>query len=459
MKNIFIIVIVLLTVSCKKKMPINYAIVSGTVSNFNSPQLIILNDDRTFIDTLKVNTENSFVDTLKVDLPNKFYLFDGSNSIPLYLSKGDNISINYDIDNFEKSIKISGNGADISNYLFQKKLKENELRGSGADIFKLNETDFKNKILKIRTVCDSLLNANQNIANSFKKLELKNNNYDYLFYLSIYKEYHAHYADLPNFEVSEGFLNDLKGISYNNVQDYLFSSPYANLVTNYYRDKATELSKKDSISEDIAFLKEAGTIKNDTIRNKMLFDNARYEITYSNDFETYYKTFMEFSSNSKNNEEITKSYNKLKSLSAGMPSPKFVNYENYNGGTTSLDELKGKYVYIDVWATWCGPCKAEIPFLKKIEEKYSKGNITFVSISVDKLKDHDKWLKMIKDKEMKGIQLFADNNWESKFVSDYLIKGIPRFILIDPNGKIVNSNAPRPSEKELIDLFNKLKIK
>ncbi len=66
---------------------------------------------------------------------------------------------------------------------------------------------------------------------------------------------------------------------------------------------------------------------------------------------------------------------------------------------------------------------------------------------------------MIVDKELGGIQVFADNDWNSKFVQDYLIKGIPRFILVDPNGDIVNSNAPRPSENELVELFEELDIK
>ncbi|VAW24000.1 hypothetical protein MNBD_BACTEROID04-1687, partial [hydrothermal vent metagenome] len=134
------------------------------------------------------------------------------------------------------------------------------------------------------------------------------------------------------------------------------------------------------------------------------------------------------------------------------------NYENFAGGTTSLDDLKGKFVYVDVWATWCGPCKREIPYLKELEGKYRGKKIEFVSISVDKSADHDKWQKMVKEKELKGIQLFSDKDWDSDFVKEYLIKGIPRFILIDPNGNIVNSNAPRPSDSKLIDLFNELKI-
>lgn len=119
-----------------------------------------------------------------------------------------------------------------------------------------------------------------------------------------------------------------------------------------------------------------------------------------------------------------------------------------------MSDLKGKYVYIDVWATWCGPCIAEIPSLKKVEEDYNNKNIQFVSISIDVEKDYEKWKTMIAEKELGGIQLMADNNWQSKFVQDYAINGIPRFILIDADGKIVSADAPRPSDPKLRTMLN-----
>lgn len=145
-------------------------------------------------------------------------------------------------------------------------------------------------------------------------------------------------------------------------------------------------------------------------------------------------------------------------LARGEISPKFVAYENFKGGATSLEDLKGKYVYIDVWATWCGPCKAEIPFLKEVEKAYHGKNIEFVSISIDEAKAHDAWKQMIEEKEMGGIQLFADKDWKSEFVQAYKINGIPRFILIDPQGNIISPDAPRPSSNDLKVLFDELKI-
>ncbi|MCH9659502.1 MAG: TlpA family protein disulfide reductase [Bacteroidetes bacterium] len=143
-------------------------------------------------------------------------------------------------------------------------------------------------------------------------------------------------------------------------------------------------------------------------------------------------------------------------LPKGAPSPTFSNYENHAGGETSLTDLQGKYVYIDVWATWCGPCKAEIPHLKKVETDYHDKNIEFVSVSIDRPKDHDKWISMVNDKELGGVQLYADNNWESKFVKDYFINGIPRFILVDPQGNIVTPDAPRPSDEKLRSMLDEL---
>ena len=151
----------------------------------------------------------------------------------------------------------------------------------------------------------------------------------------------------------------------------------------------------------------------------------------------------------------------------GSPSPTFNNYENFKGGTTSLEDLKGKYVYVDIWATWCGPCIAEIPSIKKLEAEYKDKNIQFLSISIDDAMRSGggdlevaktKWRTMVKEESLVGIHLFSDKNWESDFVKNYNIQGIPRFILIDPNGNVVDANAPRPSSKKLVELFDSLNI-
>jgi len=150
------------------------------------------------------------------------------------------------------------------------------------------------------------------------------------------------------------------------------------------------------------------------------------------------------------------------SLAKGKPSPKF-NYMNYKGGKLSLDSFKGKYVYIDVWATWCKPCLAEIPALKILEKKYHNKNIQFISLSIDDERTSgtwdnaiSKWKEMIKTKNLTGVQLFAGK--DVQFINAYQVSSIPRFILIDPKGNIVDANAPRPSDPNLEKTFNELGI-
>jgi len=150
-------------------------------------------------------------------------------------------------------------------------------------------------------------------------------------------------------------------------------------------------------------------------------------------------------------------HTRMAQFAPGKPSPKF-NYPDINGKNVSLDDLKGKYVYVDVWATWCAPCKREIPYLKELNEEYKDKDIVFVSMSIDKAEDKPKWEQMVKSKGLKGVQIFADNNWNSDFVRAYGIKGIPRFILIDKEGNIVNADALRPSNPKLKEVLNKLDI-
>ncbi len=222
----------------------------------------------------------------------------------------------------------------------------------------------------------------------------------------------------------------MDAITYTSEEDYKFSSSYKSLVQNHYNSRAAEMAKDDdSIDQDIAMLKVGGTIESQIIKNDLLFKAARFGITYTDKIEEFYAAYKAAgSTNEKNNTNIEKSYNTLKKLAKGSTSPKFVNYENNAGGTTSLDDLKGKYVYVDVWATWCGPCKAEIPFLKKVEKQYHNKNIEFISISIDVAKDHQKWKDMVKDKELGGIQLFADKDWKSQFIEDYLKSEITNYV-------------------------------
>lgn len=135
-----------------------------------------------------------------------------------------------------------------------------------------------------------------------------------------------------------------------------------------------------------------------------------------------------------------------KATAAGGQAVNFT-YPDVNGKQVSLSDFKGKVVLVDVWATWCGPCKGEIPHLKKLEKEMHGQDVLFLSVSVDEQKDHQKWKDFIASEELGGVQLFA-SGW-SDIAKFYNIKGIPRFMVFDKKGNIVSTDAPRPSNKEL----------
>jgi len=125
--------------------------------------------------------------------------------------------------------------------------------------------------------------------------------------------------------------------------------------------------------------------------------------------------------------------------------------------TTTLEELlaqyKGKFVLIDLWASWCGPCLREMPHLKQLEETYSKDKIAFIGISLDK--ETESWRKRMR---IEGIE--TSNNYlmlnanKTSFCKRYDVNAMPRYMLVDPNGKIINDNTPLPSNPELVAVID-----
>ena len=149
-------------------------------------------------------------------------------------------------------------------------------------------------------------------------------------------------------------------------------------------------------------------------------------------------------------ESINASYAKWELLKKGKKAPNF-EYEALNGEKVSLSSLKGSVVYVDVWATWCGPCIAEFPSYKALKKRLKDAkDVKWLYVSVDDAKDKEKWVKFLAKNELDGIQLFSGSGWETEITELYQIRGIPRYILVDKEGNIHSANAPRPSSGDLI---------
>lgn len=141
--------------------------------------------------------------------------------------------------------------------------------------------------------------------------------------------------------------------------------------------------------------------------------------------------------------------NTIGSLAKGAIAPAFA-LPDRNGKRVSLADFKGKVVYLDMWASWCGPCAHEMPYMEALKKKYSNKAVEMIAISIDT--DIQKWLQKTEALKLSGTQLIDSKGSEnSKIAKDYKIYGVPHYVLIDKNGRIVSVFAPSPSSGVIIE--------
>lgn len=110
------------------------------------------------------------------------------------------------------------------------------------------------------------------------------------------------------------------------------------------------------------------------------------------------------------------------------------------GSPVSLSSFKGKYVLVDFWASWCGPCRAENPNVVKVFNKYKDRNFHILGVSLDRPGQKERWLKAIHDDKLDWTQVSDLKFWDNEVAKQYGIKAIPQNLLLDPEGKIIAKN-------------------
>lgn len=450
------IAVISLLAACGEKAAegkVDYAVLSGKVSSVDAKgenqKLLLLQNDEV-VKEIPVQADGTFRDTIREIGDNHFYYLVENPAVqtPLYLANGTNMELTLN-EEVSKTM-VSGSQTKQTQYLIERNSFINDrINGADSNLFGQKPQEFKENVKAFFAELDKKLKA-YGFDEEFVKNQEKWTNYKFVEYLTIFPTYHR-YTSGNEAILPDDFYAERDGIDYDNAEEFRTIDTYRDLV----RSKFYTIINNPNDAENIKkFISEVNALKSDNIRADLA--KGTFQLISPN--STVNKEIFDFINKNVTDEKVKeaakKAYDVATKLTSGSPSPKFSNYENFNGGTTSLDDFKGKVTYIDIWATWCLPCRGEIPALKELEKKFHGKDVAFVSISIDQNKDE--WKEFVKSEDLKGVQLFAKNAFESQFIQDYGIRQIPTFIIIDKEGKIVNADAPRPSSDEITGLLEGL---
>lgn len=430
---------------------------SGTIENASGGELTLVVGKEKIKAT--VDEAGSFSEKVMLKEPTVATLAYGGERTGMYLEPGNSVTIAFNTAEFDETMTYTGNGAGPNNYLAAKFLFEESLSSDWRSLFGSPTAEFIKQADEIKAKMEAFYNektaGNSDLSADFLQMEKQNLLIADANKRLAYPEYFEYLTKEEAPEMPADYYAFLSKIDRNNEQ-MLQSQDFRQYLESYASYKAKSMVEDNE--EEFAIAQAQSDLIATISDNQKIKDFSYYRLMgnllYEHGANIPENIVATFKENCKNEEYVTETmeeYNKWGAIAVGQEAPGW-NYEKINGEMVALKDLQGKVVYVDVWATWCGPCKAELPHLEALIDKYEEGGkIVFTSVSIDENKDA--WEKMVTEKEMKGVQVFADKAWKSSICQDYLIKGIPRFMLIDVEGKIIDANAPRPSSEEIKEIF------
>ena len=424
----------------------------GAISNPQRDFFLLKHQGR--VDTVKLNKEGKFDLFIEQASANYFTIDYNRQSLSLYILPSDEVTLTVSGVNVTDS-KISGLSAPYCNHLLQR-MKDDRAFAAMYPTFKLGSLSAD----RYYTLRDSVRNARLNTLNTnnkssnfiapFRETEEKIYTYQMALDLVNYKNQ----SIKSGMSVVSTEIEQVLNTTNLNDESMAYDASYKSFALNKASLEANIRYENDPQKSPARYYELVVTVVGEWIkpeRNKsVLISEFMPQVMRdvgTADLSSFIATLEKVSKDDKLIASVKKYASQYEHLYAGRTAPDAEFYDA-EGKVSKLSDYRGKVLYIDTWATWCGPCKREIPYLKTLEESYHGKNVQFISVSTDK--DVDAWKSYIKKESMSGLQLHQSQIMEKTMSYLYAVNSIPRFVLIDESGKIVSVDAPRPSSVEEI---------
>lgn len=457
MKNFQLVLFAaVLFTSCTQEKPASVQI-SGHIPTDVADYLIIWNAATK--DTIQFQ-QGDLNYTLKLTKAGFYRMMIGNSRHEVFLAPGSDIRIDADSLSNPLNIHFSGSLGPENTYLAASFKVLNQL--DYKILFSLEPDQFLHQLDSIFLESENLLSTNKkdnNLNEDFLRLiDVKQtaNKGDKLLK---YPEYHAYYSHSDSPVLPANYYDFISKIDFNNPE---FSGLYevknfTESLISYYSNQMLEDSTIDAQLADAQIRAELLAITkhltDSALRNNFLFHSLSSYLEYYGPADLAWSMdfFVNNCTDTGHVREINEAMDSWSNLLPGKDAPTW-EAVNIEGEKVKSTDFSGKYLYIDVWATWCGPCRREIPYMKELINSFKGKNVNFVSVSVDKEKAD--WEKMVSEDPF-GNQLFVDGAFQSTLATQFKVNAIPRFLLIDPQGKIINVSTERPSGK-IAEILNAL---
>jgi thiol-disulfide isomerase/thioredoxin len=307
------------------------------------------------------------------------------------------------------------------------------------------QSDWKSNIKKLDHYVDS---ENLALSDDFKKYRKQLFAIKYLNEINNYRKMTS--VTDAKFAPPKEFLNELN----ENIKNPSYLSSKDDEYLQYKLDKILN-DRGSTLNPDSLLFIKLDLLPQGLEKDRLLAKHLTKNIEMQTDSISRNKIFTTQINKVQSIDYRNKLYALLKQINLSQKGSQFPDLTLFDtkDKVSQLSKYKGKYVVIDLWATWCGPCREIRPVFdtRSYQYRYYK-NVQFISISIDENKT--KWTNYLKTKPSQVPQYWLPN--ADQFIEKYKIETIPRFIIIDPGGKIFNFNTPSPDEDNFVEILQKL---